>query len=173
MRIAVVGATGAVGSTILGVMRERAFPADEIVPFASERSAGRSIDFGDRHLTVQALSDESIQGFDVALFSAGGTRSAEWAPRFVEAGAVVVDNSSYWRMHDDVPLVVSEVNPDAITAQKGIIANPNCSTMQMVVALNPIRDAVGIERLVVSTYQSVSGTGQKAVEELHDQAEAI
>jgi aspartate-semialdehyde dehydrogenase len=173
MRVAVVGATGAVGSTILGVMRERSFPADEIVPFASERSAGRRIDYGDRDLEVQALSAESIQGFDVALFSAGGTRSAEWGPRFVEAGAVVVDNSSYWRMHDDVPLVVSEVNPDAIAAHKGIVANPNCSTMQMVVALKPILDAVGIERLVVSTYQSVSGTGQKAVEELHDQARAI
>jgi aspartate-semialdehyde dehydrogenase len=173
MRVAVVGATGAVGSTILGVMRERGFPADEIVPFASERSAGRTIDYGDRNLVVQALGDESIQGFDVALFSAGGTRSAEWAPRFVDAGAVVVDNSSYWRMHEDVPLVVAEVNPDAIAEHRGIVANPNCSTMQMVVALKPILDAVGIERLVISTYQSVSGTGQKAVEELHDQVEAV
>jgi aspartate-semialdehyde dehydrogenase len=173
MRVAVVGATGAVGSTILGVMRERSFPADEIVPFASERSAGRRIDYGDRDLEVQALSDDSIQGFDVALFSAGGTRSAEWAPKFVEAGAIVVDNSSYWRMHDDVPLVVSEVNPEALAEHKGIIANPNCSTMQMVVALQPILAAVGIERLVISTYQSVSGTGQKAVEELHDQVEAV
>ena len=172
-RVGVLGATGAVGSTILGVMRERDFPADEIVPFASERSAGRRIDYGDVDLEVQALSDDAIQGFDVALFSAGGTRSAEWAPKFVQAGAVVVDNSSYWRMHDDVPLVVSEVNPDAVLRHRGIIANPNCSTMQMVVALKPIVDAVGIERLVVSTYQSVSGTGQKAVEELHDQAEAI
>jgi aspartate-semialdehyde dehydrogenase len=173
MRVAVVGATGAVGSTILGVMRERAFPADEIVPFASERSVGRRIDFGDRDLEVQALDDDSIQGFDLALFSAGGSRSEEWAPRFAEAGAVVVDNSSFWRMHDDVPLVVPEVNPDAIETHRGIIANPNCSTMQMVVALKPIADAVGIERLVVSTYQSVSGTGQKAVEELHDQVEAV
>jgi aspartate-semialdehyde dehydrogenase len=173
MRVAVVGATGAVGSTILGVMRERGFPADEIVPFASERSAGRTIDYGERHLEVRALSDDAIAGFDVALFSAGGTRSAEWAPRFVDAGAVVVDNSSYWRMHDEVPLVVAEVNPDAIARHKGIVANPNCSTMQMVVALKPILDAVGIERLVVSTYQSVSGTGQKAVEELHDQVEAV
>src|SRR4051794_13109579 len=173
MRVAVVGATGAVGSTILGVMRERRFPADEIVPFASERSAGRTIDYGDRDLEVRALGDESIQGFDLALFSAGGTRSAEWAPRFVDAGAVVVDNSSYWRMHDDVPLVVAEVNPDAIAGHNGIVANPNCSTMQMVVALKPILAAVGIERLVVSTYQSVSGTGQKAVEELHDQTAAV
>ena len=173
MRIAVVGATGAVGSTILGVMRERSFPADEIVPFASERSVGRRIDYGDRDLVVQPLNDDTIQGFDIALFSAGGTRSEEWAPRFRDAGAVVVDNSSFWRMHEDVPLVVAEVNPEALNGHRGIIANPNCSTMQMVVALRPILDAVGIERLVVSTYQSVSGTGQKAVEELHDQAEAV
>jgi aspartate-semialdehyde dehydrogenase len=173
MRVAVVGATGAVGSTILGVMRERGFPADEVVPFASERSVGRRIDYGDQDLVVQALNDDSIQGFDIALFSAGGTRSQEWAPRFRDAGAVVVDNSSYWRMHDDVPLVVAEVNPEALSEHKGIVANPNCSTMQMVVALRPIVDAVGIERLVISTYQSVSGTGQKAVEELHDQAEAV
>ena len=173
MRVAVVGATGAVGSTILGVMRERGFPADEIVAFASERSAGRRIDHGDRDLVVQPLNDDAIEGFDIALFSAGGSRSEEWAPRFRDAGAVVVDNSSFWRMHDDVPLVVAEVNPDALAAHKGIVANPNCSTMQMVVALKPIAAAVGIERLVVSTYQSVSGTGQKAVEELHDQTEAV
>src|SRR5207244_2707739 len=173
MRVAVVGATGAVGSTMLGVMRERSFPADEVVAFASERSVVRTIDFGDRDLEVRALSEDSIQGFDVALFSAGRTTSGEWAPRFVEAGAVVVDNSSRWRMEDDVPLVVAEVNPHALDRQKGIVANPNCSTMQMVVALKPILDAVGIERLVISTYQSVSGTGQRAVEELHDQALAI
>ncbi len=173
MRVAVVGATGAVGSTILGVMRERTFAADEIVPFASERSAGRKIDYGDSSLTVRSLSEESIPGFDLALFSAGSGTSEEWAPRFAEAGAVVVDNSSFWRTHDDVPLVVSEVNPEALDAHRGIVANPNCSTMQMVVALKPILDAAGIERLVVSTYQSVSGTGQRAVEELHDQAVAV
>jgi aspartate-semialdehyde dehydrogenase len=173
MRVAVVGATGAVGSTILGVLRERAFPAEEVVPFASERSAGRKIDWGDINLTVQPLSDESIQRFDLALFSAGGATSEVWAPKFAQAGAVVVDNSSFWRMHDDVPLVVSEVNPEALDSHRGIVANPNCSTMQMVVALKPILDAVGIERLVVSTYQSVSGTGQRAVEELHDQTRAI
>jgi aspartate-semialdehyde dehydrogenase len=173
VRVAVVGATGAVGSTILGVMRERGFPADEIVPFASERSVGRRIDYGDEDLVVQSLNDDTIQGFDIALFSAGGARSEEWAPRFRDAGAVVVDNSSFWRMHEDVPLVVAEVNPEALAGHKGIIANPNCSTMQMVVALKPILEAVGIERLVISTYQSVSGTGQKAVEELHDQAEAV
>ena len=173
MRVAVVGGTGAVGSTILGVMRERGFPADEVVPFASERSAGRRIDWGDQRLTVQPLSAESIRGYDLALFSAGGTVSKEWAPRFAEAGAVVVDNSSFWRMHDDVPLVVSEVNPEALESHDGIVANPNCSTMQMVVALKPILDRAGIERIVVSTYQSVSGTGQRAVEELHDQALAV
>jgi aspartate-semialdehyde dehydrogenase len=173
MRVAVVGATGAVGSTMLGIMRERAFPADEVVPFASERSAGRKIGFGAETLEVRALSDESIQGFDVALFSAGGSTSGEWAPRFAEAGAVVVDNSSRWRMNDDVPLVVSEVNPEALDAHRGIVANPNCSTMQMVVALKPIQDAAGIERLVITTMQSVSGTGQRAVEELHDQTQAV
>ncbi|HEY8768988.1 MAG TPA: aspartate-semialdehyde dehydrogenase [Thermoleophilaceae bacterium] len=173
MRVAVVGATGAVGSTMLGVMRERGFPAGEVVPFASERSAGRTIDFGDVDLEVRALSDETIQGFDLALFSAGSGVSEEWAPRFADAGTVVVDNSSFWRMHDDVPLVVSEVNPEALDGHQGIVANPNCSTMQMVVALKPILDAVGIERLVVSTYQSVSGTGQRAVEELHDQTNAV
>src|SRR5687767_6066529 len=173
MRVAVVGATGVVGSTILEVMRERSFPADEVVPFASERSAGKTIQHGDQELTVQALSDEAIQGFDLALFSAGSATSEEWAPRFAAAGAVVVDNSSYWRMHDNVPLVVSEVNPEALGSHEGIIANPNCTTMQMVVALKPILDAVGIERIVVSTYQSVSGTGQRAVEELHDQTKAV
>ena len=170
MRVAVVGATGAVGSTMLGVMRERSFPADEVVPFASERSAGRSIDYGDRDLDVRALSDEAIQGFDLALFSAGSAISEEWGRRFADAGAVVVDNSSFWRMHDDVPLVVAEVNPEALDSHRGIVANPNCTTMQTVVALKPILDAAGIERVVASTYQAVSGTGQRAVEELHDQA---
>src|ERR671917_359788 len=173
MRVAVVGATGAVGSTILGVMRERSLPADEIVPFASERSAGRTIDYGDRDLTVQALSDESIQGFDLALFSAGSATSAEWGPKFADAGAVVVDNSSQWRMSEDVPLVVAEVNPDALRDHRGIVANPNCTTMQTVMALAPILRSVGIERVIMSTYQAVSGTGQRAVEELHRQAEAV
>src|SRR5436190_24067390 len=173
MRVAVVGATGAVGSTMLGVLRERAFPADEVVAFATARSAGRKIDFGEETLVVQELSDEAIQGFDIALFSAGGGTSGEWAPRFAAAGAVVIDNSSRWRMDDDVPLVVSEVNPEALETHRGIIANPNCSTMQMVVALKPILDAAGIERLVITTMQSVSGTGQRAVEELHDQTAAV
>jgi aspartate-semialdehyde dehydrogenase len=169
-RVAVVGATGQVGTLMLELLRERAFPAREIVPFASERSVGRELDGG---LVVQALSAESIEGFDIALFSAGGSTSGEWAPRFADAGAVVIDNSSRWRMHDDVPLVVSEVNPDALTAHKGIIANPNCSTMQMVVALKPLYDAARIERLVISTYQSVSGTGKRAVDELLEQSHAL
>ncbi|MFL5868194.1 MAG: aspartate-semialdehyde dehydrogenase [Thermoleophilaceae bacterium] len=173
MRVAVVGATGAVGSTVLGVMRERGFPADEVVPFASERSAGRRIDHGDVDLQVQPLAEGGIRDFDLALFSAGSTVSEEWAPRFAQAGAVVVDNSSFWRMKEDVPLVVAEVNPEALDDHRGIVANPNCSTMQMVVALKPLLDAAGIERLVISTYQSVSGTGQRAVEELHDQARAM
>jgi aspartate-semialdehyde dehydrogenase len=173
MRVAVVGATGAVGSTMLGIMRERAFPASEVVPFASSRSVGRRIDFGDELLEVRELTEESIQGFDVALLSAGGSTSGEWAPRFAAAGAVVVDNSSRWRMNDDVPLVVSEVNPEALERHRGIVANPNCSTMQLMVALKPIQDAAGIERLVITTMQSVSGTGQRAVEELHDQTQAV
>jgi aspartate-semialdehyde dehydrogenase len=173
VRVAVVGATGAVGSTILGVMRERSFAADEIVPFASERSAGRTIDYGEQDLTVAALSEDAVRGFDLALFSAGSAISAEWAPRFAEAGAVVVDNSSQWRMEEDVPLVVAEVNPDALEGHRGIVANPNCTTMQTVMALGPILREAGIERVVMSTYQAVSGTGQKAVDELHRQAEAV
>ena len=168
-RVAVVGATGAVGTVMRAKLRERAFPASEIVPFASERSAGRELDGA----IVQPLNDETIQGFDLAIFSAGGSTSGEWAPRFVEAGAVVVDNSSKWRRDPDVPLVVAEVNPEALEAHHGLIANPNCSTMQLMVALKPIHDAAGIERLIVSTYQSVSGTGQKAVRELEDQTHAL
>src|SRR6185312_12678415 len=140
-RVAVVGATGAVGTVMRAKLRERRFPAREVVPFASERSAGRELD----GQIVQPLSEETIQGFDLALFSAGGSTSGEWAPRFADAGAVVIDNSSRWRMHDDVPLVVSEVNPDALAEHRGIIANPNCSTMQMVVVLKPIHDAASIE----------------------------
>ena len=169
-RVAVVGATGQVGRLMLQVLQERGFPASEIVPFASERSAGSELD---GHGVVRGLSEESIQGFDIALFSAGGSASGEWAPRFARAGAVVIDNSSHWRMHDDVPLVVSEVNPDTLAHHRGIIANPNCSTMQMVVALKPIHEASGIERLVISTYQAVSGTGKLAVQELSDQATAV
>jgi len=169
-RIAVVGATGQVGTLMLELLRERGFPAREIVPFASARSVGRGLEGG---LVVQGLSEESIQGFDLALFSAGGATSGEWAPRFADAGAVVIDNSSRWRMQQDVPLVVSEVNPDALTEHHGIVANPNCSTMQMVVALAPLHREAGIERLVISTYQAVSGTGKRAVDELLDQSHAL
>jgi aspartate-semialdehyde dehydrogenase len=168
-RVAVVGATGAVGTVMLAKLRERGFPASEIVPFASERSAGKELDGA----IIQPLTDETIQGFDLALFSAGGSTSGEWAPRFVEAGAVVVDNSSKWRKDPEVPLVVSEVNPQALDGHKGLIANPNCSTMQLMVALKPIHERAGIERLIVSTYQSVSGTGVKAVAELEEQTHAV
>jgi aspartate-semialdehyde dehydrogenase len=169
-RVAVVGATGQVGTLMLELLRERAFPAREIVPFASSRSAGRELEGG---LVVQSLGEESIRGFDLALFSAGGEASGEWAPRFVAAGAVVVDNSSRWRMREEVPLIVAEVNPEVLAEHRGIVANPNCSTMQMVVALKPLHDAAAIERLVISTYQAVSGTGRRAVEELLDQSHAL
>jgi aspartate-semialdehyde dehydrogenase len=169
-RVAVVGATGQVGGVMLNLLRERGFPASEIVPFASERSAGKEIEGVG---TVQPLREDTIGGFDLVVFSAGGSTSREWAPKFVEAGAVVVDNSSAWRMHDDVPLVVSEVNPEALDAHRGIVANPNCSTMQMVVALKPIQDQAGIDRLVITTFQAVSGTGKAAVDELLDQTHAL
>jgi aspartate-semialdehyde dehydrogenase len=174
IRLAVVGATGAVGSTMLDVMRTRGFPAAEIVPFASERSAGRVLEHGPgENLTVRALSSDAVVGFDLALFSAGSGTSEAWAPAFVEGGAVVVDNSSFFRMREDVPLVIPEVNPEALDGHRGIVANPNCSTMQMLVGLAPIERAVGIERLVVATYQSVSGTGQRAVDELLTQSRAV
>jgi aspartate-semialdehyde dehydrogenase len=171
-KVGVVGATGAVGSTILDVLAERRFPAAEVVPFASERSAGKKVPFDGGELECRPLTDAGIAGLDLAISSAGGSVSAEWAPRLVDAGAVVVDNTSHWRLHDDVPLVVTEVNPEALAAHRGIVANPNCSTMQMAVALKPIWDAVGIERIVVSTYQSVSGTGRSAVDELREQSRA-
>ena len=168
-RIAVVGATGAVGTVMRAKLRERGFPAAEVVPFASERSVGRELD----GVPCRALAEDTIQGFDLALFSAGGSTSGEWAPRFVEAGAVVIDNSSKWRRDPEVPLVVSEVNPDALEGHRGLIANPNCSTMQLMVALAPIHAAAGIDRLIVSTYQSVSGTGVRAVQELDDQTHRV
>ena len=158
---------------MLDVIAARRLPAREVVAFASERSAGRTVGFGSEQLEVRALRPDAIDGFDVALFSAGGDVSREWAPRFRDAGCVVVDNSSAWRMEPNVPLVVAEVNGDALDRHEGIVANPNCSTMQMVMALKPILDAVGIERVIVSTYQSTSGTGRRAVEELHDQAQAV
>src|SRR5262245_31489558 len=164
-KVAVVGATGAVGTVMRAKLKERGFPASSVVPFASERSAGKELD-GE---TIRALNDDSIQGFDIALFSAGATTSRAWAQKFVDAGAVVVDNSSAFRRDPEIPLVVSEVNPGALEGHKGLIANPNCSTMQLMVALKPIHDAVGIDRLNVSTYQSVSGTGVNAVKELEAQ----
>lgn len=168
-KVAVVGATGAVGTVMLAKLKQRGFPAAEIVPFASARSAGKELEgFG----TIQPLSDETIQGFDIALFSAGGATSLEWAPKFVAAGAVVIDNSSAFRRDPEIPLVVSEVNPEALENHKGLIANPNCSTMQLMVSLKAIHAAVGIDRLNVSTYQSVSGTGVNAVKELEVQTAA-
>jgi aspartate-semialdehyde dehydrogenase len=172
-RVGVLGATGLVGTTILELLAARGFPAAEMVPLASERSAGKQIEWNGQTLTVQALGEDSIQGLDLVLSSAGGSISGEWTPKIVAAGATVVDNTSFWRMHDEVPLVVSEVNPEALEGHKGIVANPNCSTMQMVVALKPLFDEAGIERLVVSTYQAVSGTGKAAIDELTDQAHAI
>lgn len=172
-RVGVLGATGLVGTQILELLAAREFPIAELRPLASARSAGKQLEWGGEALTVQELGEDSIQGLDLVLSSAGGKVSAEWTPRLVEAGATVVDNTSYWRMHDDVPLVVSEVNPEALDGHRGIIANPNCSTMQMVVALKPLFDAAGIERLVVSTYQAVSGTGKAAVDELTAQARAV
>jgi aspartate-semialdehyde dehydrogenase len=172
-RVGVLGATGLVGTTILGLLAERDFPAAEIVPFASARSLGREVEWNDTVLSCRELSEDSIQGLDVVLSSAGGAVSAEWTPRLVAAGATVVDNTSYWRMHDEVPLVVAEVNPEALDGHGGIVANPNCSTMQMVVALKPLYDEAGIERLVISTYQAVSGTGKAAIDELREQSRAI
>jgi aspartate-semialdehyde dehydrogenase len=172
-RVGILGATGMVGSTILEVLAERGFPASEVVPFASQRSAGKRVGFAGRELDCRPLSEEAIEGLDLVISSAGGSVSAEWAPRIVEAGGVVIDNTSHWRMNDGVPLVVAGVNDEAADDHRGIVANPNCTTMQMVVALKPIWDAAGIERIVVSTYQSVSGTGRRAVEELREQAAAV
>ena len=169
-RVAVVGATGVVGTTMRALLRERKFPAREIVPFATERSAGRELDDG---LVVRALNDDAdLDGFDLALFSAGAGTSRQWAPRFVKAGATVVDNSSAFRRDPDIPLIVSDVNPHALAGHHGLIANPNCSTMQLMVALAPIHRRAVIERLVVATYQSVSGTGKKAIDELDAQSQA-
>jgi len=173
-RVAVVGATGEVGRTFLRVLEERRFPVDELLLFASERSAGTRLTFRGNDYEVKALSAQtSFRGIDIALFSAGGGISREFAPRFASDGAVVVDNSSAWRLDPEVPLVVPEVNPEDVKRiRKGIVANPNCSTIQMVVALKPIYDAVGVSRVVVATYQSVSGAGAKAIRELEEQTRA-
>ncbi|VAX29340.1 Aspartate-semialdehyde dehydrogenase [hydrothermal vent metagenome] len=165
-RVAVVGATGAVGEEMISVLDERNFPVEELLPFASERSAGTRIEFRGREAVVRLLEEDSFEGIDIALFSAGGERSKTWAPVAARSGCVVIDNSSAWRMDPGVPLVVPEVNPGDISRHKGIIANPNCSTIQMVMALKPIHDAAGIKRVVVTTFQSVSGTGKKAMDEL-------
>jgi aspartate-semialdehyde dehydrogenase len=172
-RVGVVGATGAVGSTILAVLAQRKFPASEVVPFASARSAGRKVPFAGGQLEVQELTQESIQALDLILSSAGGKVSSAWAQPWIDAGAVVVDNTSFWRMHEDVPLVVAGVNDDAAADHNGLVANPNCTTMQLMVALKPILDAAGLERLIVSTYQSVSGTGREAIRELREQSAAV
>lgn len=171
MRVAVAGATGAVGREMLRILEERKFPADEVVLLASERSEGRKIPFRDSELTVSRLTQDAFKGVDLALFSCGASRSLEFAPAAVKAGAVVVDNSSAFRMDEGVPLVVPEVNPDAMAAHQGIIANPNCSTIQLVVALKPLHDAARIKRVVVSTYQAVSGAGQAAIDEMQAQVE--
>ncbi|MHB9054339.1 MAG: aspartate-semialdehyde dehydrogenase [Thermoleophilia bacterium] len=171
--MAVVGATGAVGSVMLKLLEERNFPVAEIRAFASGRSAGQTVPFKGGELEVEELTAGGFEGVQVALFSAGGARSKEFAPAAVAAGAVVIDNSSAFRQEPNVPLVVPEVNPEDIKWHEGIIANPNCSTIQMVVALKPIYDAGGIERIIVTTFQSVSGTGNKAIEELFNQSEAV
>ncbi len=173
LRVAVVGATGAVGREMLKTLYDRKFPATEVVPFASARSAGSTVKFGDDELVVRELKEDVFTGFDIAIFSAGGGTSEKFAPHAAAAGCVVVDNSSAWRMDERCPLVVPEVNAHHLEKHQGIIANPNCSTIQMMVALKPLHDAAKIKRVVVSTYQAVSGTGQKAIEELEKQVRQI
>ena len=174
-KIAIVGATGSVGRELLNILAEREFPASEVVALASRRSQGREVSYGDRTLKVVALENYDFAGTDLALFSAGSDISREWAPKIAEAGCVVIDNSSCWRYHTDVPLVVPEVNPEAVRGftARNIIANPNCSTAQLVVALKPLHDAATIKRVVISTYQAVSGAGNAAMDELFNQTKAI
>jgi aspartate-semialdehyde dehydrogenase len=173
--VAVAGATGAVGNQMLACLEELDFPVKSIKLLASERSVGRRLEFKGESIAVEELTEKSFKGMDIALFSAGGGTSKTFAPHAAESGCVVVDNSSAWRMDPDVPLVVPEVNPHAVAqyTTKGIIANPNCSTIQMVVALNPIHKKYSIKRIVVSTYQAVSGTGKKAIDELFEQTRAM
>jgi len=173
-KIAVMGATGNVGREVLNILIERNFPADDVIALASSRSAGREVSYGDSNLTVQDLSTFDFKGVDIVLSSPGGKVSAEYSPKAAAAGAIVVDNTSYWRMDPDVPLIVPEVNPHAINEiNKGIIANPNCSTIQMVVALKPLHDAAKVKRVVVSTYQSTSGSGKAAMDELFNQTKGV
>lgn len=167
MKVAVVGATGLVGTKMMEILQERSFPVTEFIPVASEKSAGRKVRFGDQEYAVVTPQEAVNMKPDLALFSAGGTTSLEWAPRFADAGAVVIDNSSAWRMDPGKKLVVPEVNGHVITGEDKIIANPNCSTIQMVMVLKPLHEKYKIRRVVVSTYQSVSGTGAKAVEQLN------
>jgi len=173
--VAVVGATGAVGETMVSILEQRNFPVRNLYPLASSRSAGSKIQFKGKNITVQDLATFDFSQAQIGLFSAGGSVSADYAPKAADAGCVVVDNTSHFRYDDDIPLVVPEVNPHAIADYKnrGIIANPNCSTIQMLVALKPIYDAVGIERINVATYQAVSGTGKEAIEELAAQTTAL
>ena len=173
-KVAVVGATGNVGREMLNVLVQRDFPVSEVVALASTRSIGTEVSFGDHTLKVKALDYYDFKGTDICLMSAGGDISKEWSPKIAAQGAIVIDNSSAWRMDRDVPLVVPEVNADALqSVKKGIIANPNCSTIQLVVALKPLHDAATIKRVVVSTYQSVSGAGKEAMDELFTQTRAI
>ena len=171
-RVAVVGATGAVGSRMRHLLRDRNFPASEIVPFASERSAGKTLDDG---LVVQGLvDDERLDGFDIAIFSAGGGVSREWAPKFAARGAIVVDNSSAFRMDDEVPLVVSEVNPEALNSiPKGIVANPNCTTMAIMPPLKALHDEYGLRAMVATSYQAAGGAGQQGIDELIEQTPTL
>jgi len=173
--VAVVGATGAVGETMLSILEQRKFPVGKVYPLASSRSAGGKVEFNGSYLTVEDLATFDFSKVQIGLFSAGGSVSAEYAPKAAAAGCVVVDNTAHFRYDDDIPLVVPEVNPHAIAkyTDRGIIANPNCSTIQMLVALKPIHDAVGIERINVCTYQAVSGTGKEAIEELASQTAAL
>ncbi|KQP07192.1 MULTISPECIES: aspartate-semialdehyde dehydrogenase [unclassified Methylobacterium] len=174
-KVAVVGATGNVGREMLDILSERAFPADEVVAIASRRSMGQDVSFGDKILKVQALDSYDFSDTDICLMSAGGETSKEWSPRIGQTGCVVIDNSSAFRYHQDVPLIVPEVNPDAILgfSKLNIIANPNCSTAQLVVALKPLHDVAKITRVVVSTYQSVSGAGKDAMDELFQQTRSV
>lgn len=173
MKVAVVGATGLVGSKMLQVLAERNFPVTELLPVASEKSVGKEVEFKGKKYKVMGMADAIAARPAVAIFSAGGSTSLEWAPRFAEAGITVIDNSSAWRMDPAKPLVVPEINADVLTAKDKIIANPNCSTIQMVVALNPLHKKYGIKRVVVSTYQSVTGTGVKAVTQLMNERKGI
>jgi aspartate-semialdehyde dehydrogenase len=171
MKIAVVGATGLVGTKMLEVLQERRFPVTELIPVASERSVGKKIDFNGKSFEVVSLETAVLAKPQIALFSAGGNTSKEWAPRFAEVGTYVIDNSSAWRMEKEIPLVVPEVNAHHIQRSNLIIANPNCSTIQMVMALKPLHDLYALNRVVVSTYQSVTGTGQAAVKQMFDERE--